>query len=346
MRKKNPKYKAWLKKRLVKLGKNRRKRKQQKRFGHNAANPTVKNIKAKSKKKLYKVEAPCNFSIKDNPKEVIPFFDDIVRFTKSEKENTNIFFDMSAVSNITADAIIYLLAVIKDLQGMGLTRHNFLGNLPTDPKMRCYLEQSGFLNYVKINYQIHETPSNQIQIISNNRYDQLTAKQICDFVCVNSNCKKTQTKFLYVLITEMMLNTWQHAYNKTKDKLNKWYLFIQNIEEKTLFTFLDIGQGIPKTVRTKWTERLFPSESSIVESALKGEFRTQTGEDYRGKGLPKIAECVKNHNLEKLFIISNKAYCKVEYKQNEMVITKNEQHKAILGTIYYWEINIKGVKND
>jgi len=344
MRKKDSKYSAWLKRYQIRKGKRNTVRKSRKFAGEfsTTSNQTVKKQKGKGKKNEYKVQAPSNFSIIENAQEVIPFFDDILKFTNRTKDRTKIFFDMSNVINISADAIIYLIAIIKDLQSLGQGRHNFAGNLPTEKRCAEYIRQSGFFKYMESTAAVvPTTESKQIRIISKSTYDQEdTTKKICDFVCSIANCDKTKTKYLFVLLGEMMLNTVQHAYNDNK-RLNNWYVSAQSVGDKILFTFLDTGLGIPKTVRTRFTEKIFPNESAIVESALKGVFRTRTKKGYRGKGLPKMAECVKNNSLEKLFVISSRAYCELKYSNSKMIIDKKEQSRPIAGTVYYWEMDIK-----
>lgn len=332
MRKKNPRFKEWLKRRLRSRERHNSNRKKKKRLLHRrgVGNPTVKKVDDQHKD-LFKAVAPMYFSIKDNPNEVIPFFRNIINFTNKEREKVKIFIDMALVVEITADAIIYLLAVIKDLQRRGLVSHSFFGNLPRDTKAKAYIVNSGFLNHVKSNLKPTTKSSDEMQIKYNNCYAQLITKEACDFVCAN----RTQTKFLYVLINEMMLNTCQHAWNGVP---NNWYLFAEKTEEQIRFVFLDTGIGIPKTVKRKILLDAFTTESRLVSSALNGTFRSQTGSNYRGKGLPKIKQCVENHNLEKLYIITNKAYCELVCESGIVKIVEKEQKLGIIGTIYYWEI--------
>ena len=342
MRKKNPKYNLWLKRRVHRIEKRRLKRKKTAQNTYQLSEP-IKNIsKPKEKVKQYKVTAPTNFSLKDNLQEMIDFFGDLLKFTNSRREEISIFFDLSEVTHITVDAIIYLLAVIKDLQISGFAKHYFYGNLPKNKQAKDYFVQSGFMNYVKSNIKENSSIQEQISILSNNVYDQTVTKTVCDFVSDKSGLTRVETKFLYVLINEMMLNTYQHAYKDSSKQTNNWYMYVENTENKIKFTFLDTGQGIPNTVRKKFMERVFKRESDIILSALNGEFRTQTGRKYRGKGLPKIKECVMNHNLDELFIISNKAFCELKYN-NEFEIKKDDLSSSLRGTIYYWELKNKGV---
>ncbi len=338
MKKNNSKYKEWLKRRLRKKERNRIKKNKSSNSTKVSSSTVTKTEKGR---KSFSVKAPQHFSIKENPKDTIEFFDAVVNFMNTRKEGVNIYFDISDVVTVTDDAIIYLLAIIKDLQKLGYARHNCLGNLPKNSVAKEYFVQSGFLNHVNSNI-INLRETDNLQIRSGKIYQQTITKDICDYVCAHVNKSIVFTKFLYVLINEMMLNTYQHAYHKNGDTLSSWYVSVRTSENKIQFTFVDTGFGIPKTVRKKWTEKIFSTESSMVKSALNGEFRTQTGNTYRGKGLPKIRDCVDKSYINELYVISNKAFCKVNKSNNEVNISEMEQTKSLMGTIYCWEINIQG----
>ena len=72
-------------------------------------------------------------------------------------------------------------------------------------------------------------------------------------------------------------------------------------------------------------------EYKYIESALKGEFRTETKEGHRGTGLPDIYGISKNKSISNLTIISNYAYYS---KDNSSYDLETE----LEGTILYWEI--------
>lgn len=339
MRKNNPKYKLWLKRRQKHLEKKRKKNNVRK-CNSNINRHQTSNLSKNNNQEEYRITAPKNFSIKDNTAEVSEFFDKIIKFTNSRKNNTYIMFDLSMVEQITADAILYLLAVMRDLQKLGVTRHHFSGNLPKNKNAKDYIVQSGFLDYVKSDINKDNNNNQCIKIMSDNKHEQKYIKTICDFVNNCANTTKKDTRFLYVLINEMMLNTCQHAYESKSAKLNRWYLFVQKEMNVIKFTFLDIGLGIPKTVRKSFKEIVWPTESSIISSALNGDPRTQTKLDFRGRGLPKIKDCVYKNKLNNFTIISNKGYCSLVEEDGKQLIKETEMKKPIVGTIFYWEMNI------
>lgn len=346
MRKTNPKYKEWLKKQLRKSEKHRKK-KNRDSFRRLLAKKNSANTVSQNNEKYVKVAAPQSFSIRDNANAVIAFFNKIISYLNKQKERNNIYFDLSNVKHVTVDAIIYLLALIKDLQYLGYTRHNFYGNLPNDSYARTFFEESGFLKYVNSHYNSYDDDNIEVfQIKTGKQFDSNVLIQACDFVCEKTGLSILNTKFLYVILSEMMLNTIQHAYSSSQGGLNRWYLSIKNDDQKLSFTFVDIGAGIPSTAKKRFLESVYSSDANILSSAFDGKYlRTQTNKTYRGKGLPKIKKCIQNHNLNNMYVISNKGYCQLT-NNGDIVSLATDLTESLFGTIYYWEMDIKGVKYD
>ena len=103
-----------------------------------------------------------------------------------------------------------------------------------------------------------------------------------------------------------------------------------------MYTFMDNGLGIPTTIKKKRSEKFkqmfnLDQEYRYIDAAVKGiEKRSQTGLIERGNGLPSIYEQYVDNKINKLVIISNKAY----YTSEESRDLRN----SLNGTIFYWEI--------
>lgn len=193
------------------------------------------------------------------------------------------------------------------------------------------------------------TDSNNMQIVRGINCDTLVSKQIVDFICEKTNEPIRKYSFLYNMIVELMSNSHTHAYNNNGGYKFKpsWYCFIEyNQSQKISFTFLDVGDGIPATVKKGIMEKLYDKtlskfrfdtlDSKYVESALKGEFRTNTELPNRGKGLPKIYEFCRSSKIQNLRIISNRANMSISSE----TIQSNDIQTPLQGTLYYWEINL------
>ena len=203
------------------------------------------------------------------------------------------------------------------------------------------MANSGFLNYVKSNNKIPLYSDNEkIQIVCGKKIDQIIAKKICDFVIAFGNRSKPQCHFLYDMLIELMSNTKQHAYyNYNNALLNYWYIFVEHDENEIKFTFLDTGTGIPQTINKKFVEKIkmlnLKTDSQFIHSTLLGQFRTETRESHRGKGLPQIFKYYNYyHKFEKLKIISGKGTYGFGLSDNGSLTN------SFQGTLFYWEIPI------
>ena len=138
-----------------------------------------------------------------------------------------------------------------------------------------------------------------------------------------------------------MTNTTQHAYNTRFNSLNSWYLYAESLQDKVRFVFLDTGLGIPTTVKKNFFEKILPlsKDCELIKSALKGDYRTQTKQKNRGKGLPQISECFSLGILENVSIYSGCGCCKLTDKNGDYDLI--EYKNKIFGTLFSWEISRK-----
>lgn len=105
---------------------------------------------------------------------------------------------------------------------------------------------------------------------------------------------------------------------------------------------MDTGLGIPKTIRKNWAEKMTEllkklplmksKDSTLLRSVLNGDFRTQTKEKYRGKGIPEIQSYSTNKYITNLTIVSNTGYVSIDNN-------KEIEFKAPLyGTLFSWRM--------
>lgn len=358
IRKNSRQYRQWLKKRNLRNLKKRSQRKStiaKQNHTYVEHYSTIRQVSAPTKKDEWRritVEAPSHFSLIDNTTEVTSFFDDVSSYLRLKRnEKVDIVFDLSKVQVVTIDAIMYLLALIKNLQKKNLMadRH-FSGNMPINAVAKQMFEESGFLNFVNSTVPAIKTNANKIAIRTGESNDSKVLKEICDFIIEKANSSRIKTTFLYVMMAEMMYNTYEHAYDITGTVKN-WYIFVELVDDRIKFTFLDTGLGIPKTMRKNLSEKLLKvSEDKLILSALSGaDFRSQTKLYYRNNGLPTIRRYAETHKIENLRILSHKAVCLISYEEDKRKYKTHVQEKPLLGTLYYWEVPLKiigDIKND
>lgn len=352
IRKNSPKYKRWIKRRNAKnLRKRTKRKKKAPSYFFGSAGKSIKKVSKPSRKNDWEeviVKAPKNFSLINNPDEVSGFFNEVKSYIVSRKnKKVSVYFNLFEVEEVTIDAIIYLLALIKNLQSYGLTRRHFQGNLPQNQKASEMFKESGFLSFVSSNISSINANADKITIKTGRSNDSNVLKEICEFIINKSGCTRKDTKFLYVLMAEMMYNTYEHAYEDKTLAPKNWYIFVECDDKVAKITFVDTGLGIPRTMRKNFGEKLFAvSPDKLVLSALKGEFRSQTKLPYRNNGLPTIKSYVDKEMITKLYLITNKAYCFGTYKNGQVDIDANVLQNAIMGTMFYWEVPFSKLRGD
>ncbi len=295
-----------------------------------------------SRNKFQTLEAPENFSIFSNPEETLSFFSSIENRIEF---GDPIYFDMKNIENLSIDTIMYFLALIKRMKSSRVA-YGFKGSVPSNRNCRYLLESSGFFKYVDSGIMRKDLSyeSEVVQISNGQNADPSTAKNICNFTMLKLNRKRKNIRSLYDMIIELMSNTKQHAYSN-KYTIRDWYIFVSFISEKNSIRliFLDTGEGIPTTVKRTGYEYIKALVSSVplisiganhteyINSALKGELRSRTGEPHRGKGLPKIYSFHKNRYINNLTIISNYGYFSKD--------RNDDMEKELKGTLLYWELS-------
>lgn len=313
---------------------------------NNKSKQYVKRIKTKENNRdKFSVVAPKKFSIIYSYDETIAFFNSILDILKNNNRRLDIFFDISKVEFITNDAIMYTLALIKNLKSRKGFNYRFSGNSPRNEKANEIFRQSGFYKYVSSS-RISITPNeNKIMICTDEKVNPRTAGSICKFVSDKLNIDRSDSAKLYEILIELMSNTFNHAYNNNDSLFDKvWYVYAEYHDDKVKCIFLDTGLGIAKTVYKKFREHLISffsdrdTDCDYVYSAFTGEtLRTRTKLPYRGNGLPHILSQCQDGLLKEFSVYSGHA--------NGTYVDKNLQFEykksKFVGTLYYWEIRDK-----
>ena len=294
------------------------------------------NEKDLKKKFIKKFDVPINFSVINNSTETIDFFNSIEKYIVDKEHRAHVFLNMENVTNITVDALMFLLAIIQNIKKNG-NIYSFSGNLPRDINTRRIVQTSGFLKFLQKSNVKTIFNSNTIAIRTGNNADPKLAGDICDLISNSEGNKLKNTKFLYTILGEMMSNANEHAYENGNKKAQKWLLFVEKINNIYRFIFLDTGLGIIKTIYKNWKERIFgKNQKELLVSAFNGEFRTQTEERNRGKGLPRIKKAVRDESVSKIDVITNRVIYKLS--KEDINDELSEIDCNLDGTLYYWEI--------
>lgn len=298
------------------------------------------------------IKAPPALSIFTETDATLKYFEDVINTVRKCGLRETIYFDLLSVEEITPDAIMYLIAIIRNMKRILALQINCVGNIPQNPHARRIIELSGFFEFVSHSASKKvKADRHYMKISSGTQADGTLAGSFCDFVQLSCGHPSNNiTKRLYPMIIELMTNTNQHAYREIVEKqimVENWYIFAQDENDAVHFIFLDTGVGIPKTVhkkaREKFKDYIRKNDAAYLSSALRGEFRSETRLEHRGKGLPGIYEDACSSAILDLCVISGAGLCIIDDSSN---INSRSLSRSLEGTLFSWKISKGGHLHD
>ena len=305
MRKKDPGYNRYYKRRLLSMEKQRLKRKNY----HKHSLDSQANV-AIPEDGRYISTIPTVFSIVDNPKKTVKYFNELINNILRNESIGRVFFNFRDVEHLTVDALMYLLAILKFLK---CRVWEFSGNIPLREAPKELFCQSGFLRMIR-NQNVAIAPNDLMYMCAGNNANSKETANVCRFIHAHSAATRKDTGFIYDMLMELEVNTADHAYSKNANPLfvDNWLMLVEDAGAIFKFTFLDVGVGICKTIYKRWHEKINLGKSQVdyLISAFNGALiRTETRLAHRGKGLPKIKQYSDEHQIGRLKVVTNRAFC-------------------------------------
>ncbi|MFA5926951.1 MAG: hypothetical protein WCT32_01235 [Patescibacteria group bacterium] len=296
-------------------------------------------IKATKLSRIFKrVIAPSVFSILNDHQHFLEFCG---RIENNVNKGYSVFLDLSVVSEITLDAILYLLSLL-EFFGTKRVAPSIQGNEPREEKCRMIFRDSGFYKFVKLVRGDPPRMNDDIfSIQSGERTQGAVVLKVVEFVASKMNGPKRSTEGIYETLVELMNNTNEHAYLSDSPLPKWWTAAYYNADiRKISFAFLDNGQGIPTTVRKNFAEivlkYLIRSDADLIRSALEGKFkRSRTKQKNRGKGLPQIYEISNRKKIDNLKIVSNRGFISAVHFSQHISIKE-----GFRGTLFSWDFQL------
>lgn len=280
------------------------------------------------------VKAPENFSLVHNADETIAFFE---KAHSEIRKGNKIILNINHITTLTTDAIAVQIAKIKDRR-FHLNRP-IIGNAPKDMALKKLFLQSGFYDHVtSAGYKPQNNNRLLIHKITTNKVEPKLAKEACLLGLRHVFNNEDIFEPLYDILIEIMQNTNNHA-GKTKGKYD-WWLYVYNHpdENKTSYTFLDLGVGIFESLSVQTFKRNIlealglVSNLELVEKLFNGEIKSRTARPERGKGIPQVFECSQDPIFSKFYLVANDIHADLK-SRNYRHINHNFE-----GTLFHWEI--------
>jgi hypothetical protein len=289
----------------------------------------------------FKQAAPSNLSFLENREETVEYFNRYLLDARQRIQDRCYFFDISKVSALTCDAVMYILAIADNLYSNPLLHFHYQGNEPNNEIAKRVFKESGFYNYVNGKARSVDKTNDKLQILSRNINDPEVAQDACDFVnrILGLDHNHPKSKALYSLLIEIIGNVKDHAYSLHDRIMRKrWYLYAEKVDHCIKFVFLDTGLGIPYTIRRRIIEKISASDSELIEAAFKEENRSQTKLPYRGNGLPDAYTVCKGGHVKNFTVFSGKGKFAVS-TEDDRADTLSDFRLRMYGTLMYWEVN-------
>ena len=286
------------------------------------------------RKNKIQVLLPQIFSITKNRDKTLKCLNQLRDIANHKKDGIRV--NASKVRFVDPAALMYLLFILREARENKIA---IRGNYPKDIEAKKSFIRYGFSNYVVNNKSIYNKyckDEDILQIIVDSMVSPEKAGKIIKFSEQAISEHPKIIKELYASLIEMMGNVCQHAYS---NKHGSWYFSCEKGESNLTYTFFDTGFGIPNTVQKSLLEKVtwlpIKRESEILRSVLNGDFRTQTKEKNRGKGLPQIYNFLSSDKIIEATLMSSKGCCKIN---NCGIIIDNDLEYKLYGTLFIWKI--------
>jgi hypothetical protein len=241
---------------------------------------------------------------------------------------------MSNVEMLAPDAILYLIAVLDQLE-RSVPKFHMEGNAPRKGWCARLLADSGFYKYVRAQTEIptfddHVLSVRQGVVVEN---DQARALKYFAANMLDRPIDK-DSRSIYATLIECMANTQDHAHPNDQ-QTHKWRmlaaLFSKGGKKIVRFAFLDTGIGIPASVRRNGFADIAKTDSDFIHAAVTQTLRSGTRLVWRGKGLRKIYSFQQKQFIDQFCVISAHGHVNFATGQSRLLV------KPFNGTLLTWD---------
>jgi hypothetical protein len=280
-------------------------------------------------KRFLQLHVPTNFSLIQNPNEVVTFLNQV----KALAKKSNLMLDLTRVTEMSTEAIAALIAVMTNVRDYAHVR----GNHPENPEMRELLSQSGFFSHVASTEPIVKATKGKFLEKRSKKVDPYLARELVRSGTTALYGAPQKRKPAYRTLIEGMNNTHNHAAKDDRGATTWWSMVYADTRRKRIcYAFVDTGVGIFRSVRLSNLRQVYRrlklvSNAKILQEILEGKVQSSTGVAYRGKGLPAVYRDCKEQRIKNVVILANDVYADVSRSDYRIL------ESQFGGTLLYWE---------
>ncbi|EOR96499.1 putative membrane protein [Arcticibacter svalbardensis MN12-7] len=334
------KYKLWHKRRIVKLS---RKKKARKNCHYGIINGIVKQDTQSTRDKSGLILAPEDFRLIENPEGCLAFFKSI-RNPNNAVITSNVKIvkiSLRNVQKIDYATISVFLSISDSLKINQIVLH---GDFPVKEECKAFMIESGFLDHMfttkkkrfassqKSNLIFFEKGTGVLSKNDNMRIGDLIKNVVYYLTGESKHFKPVKT-----ILLEICGNSIEHACTEKK----QWLLGVKYEKDKVVFTVTDIGKGILETLHKKFKVAfadilMFNDNVEVLRGAFKQKYGSTTQELNRNKGLPAVREYSDNGTILNLIVLTNDVL--LHFQNSSISRAFNNNSPKFKGTMYHWEM--------
>lgn len=335
------KHKEWVRRRHLKRLRSRRRRPVRGRRRRDEHDP---DLYVGCRRQVFAPPVICIYS-DDARNQTYDFFDDLVLLAK--KSDRGLVLNMARVQWVSAAATLRLFALIDIIHRIEWTTVKII--YPKSAPSRAILRESGIMHLVdSTGFPKMKGPVLTLPVL---HFDG-SPPHVQDLI--NSLTEKVRFEgdeeekhALGRAIQESIENVLSHAYPE-KETQRFWWLFASRdpIKERLHMAVMDVGLGVPSSLRPSAVERLNMLMKKVATSSHDGYMikaalqfgRTGTMDPHRGTGLPSIKRLVSQNEEGELWIFSGKGiyHYATRGKMEHVMSSKT----AFPGTLIQWYVDV------
>lgn len=334
--------KRWQQKAMLRSLKERRRqkllRKQRNRRKHELIASSTSSPEGRLSSEKSVLTCPACLDFEDHAQETIRFIN-FLRESITVGKYREIVIDHRPLNAISPPAILAILAHTHNAMARR-SRTKLSAHLPTNSDVLALLHASGYLKYYSIPVDTRSAEE-ATGVLGHIRDTGVNTQNLKEFIKRWPTTGVVNTSALYEALVEAAQNADEWGYHRQATYRVWWLLaFRRPGSQEIAFCFLDMGEGIPTTIRTRWQDQLFlikPSGSELICKAVMHGHYSRTKKNTRGNGLPTLKRLVDHANEGELLVISDHSVFR--YRKN-CVPTTLELGKGtrLQGTLIAWSI--------
>lgn len=309
----------------------------------------------KPKRSLVHLKAPSYFDIfnRDNRAKLLGFLD---RLEKHVKGGSKVLLNFDNTNELRASGTLMFVAKVECLIA------NYPGMIgckyPKSEVVEQLFQHIGLLSKLGLDHRVDVTADNvkYWHYVHGSSTDTTGFKNL--FSTYASMLNGSISDGLYDSMSEAVTNSIHHAYERDKETNDltqkRWWMFAQHKDDRLTVVILDLGIGIPDSLRQKPELKEYimgpynrvrkRRDTALIEVAVHSG-RTRTRLAHRGKGLPDMLGFVKTCDIGWFRILSQSGAFSYDAKYDLEQGSKDFKH-PIPGTLIEWEIPLQPVNED